>query len=85
MLDLLTSTILLGAASLLLEPCFCLSAEHDQPDKRATGSLDSYISSESSIALQGVLNNIGPNGTKVPGAALGLVIAGPSKNNPDCT
>jgi glucoamylase len=50
--------------------------------KRAT--LDDYIANESPIAVAGVLNNIGPNGSKVSGAASGLVIASPSKTNPGC-
>lgn len=44
----------------------------------------SFIAAEKPIALQGVLNNIGPNGKLVPSAASGLVIASPSKLNPDC-
>jgi hypothetical protein len=46
--------------------------------------LNSFVSSEKAIALQGALNNIGPNGSLVPGAAAGLVVASPSKVNPDC-
>ena len=51
---------------------------------RATMPLDDFIASESSIALQGILNNIGSSGSKVAGAALGLVVASPTKQNPDC-
>lgn len=51
---------------------------------RVTGSLDSFIASESTIAYNGVLANIGASGSKVSGAGSGLVIAGPSKSNPDC-
>lgn len=46
--------------------------------------LEKYIKTERVIALQGVLDNIGPNGVKVPGAGRGIVIASPSKANPDC-
>jgi glucoamylase len=46
--------------------------------------LNSFVISEKAIALQGALNNIGPHGSKVPGAAAGLVVASPSKSNPDC-
>jgi hypothetical protein len=53
-------------------------------EERATGSLNDFIASESPIALQGVLNNIGAAGSKAPGAAPGLVVASPSKSNPDC-
>ncbi|RFU29189.1 hypothetical protein B7463_g7149, partial [Scytalidium lignicola] len=46
-------------------------------------SLDDFISTERAIALQGALNNIGPNGSAVPGAGAGFVVASPSKVNPD--
>ncbi|KAH9939214.1 glycoside hydrolase family 15 protein [Amylocystis lapponica] len=48
-----------------------------------TGSVSSYISSESPIAKAGVLANIGPNGSKSSGAFPGVVIASPSTSNPD--
>jgi glucoamylase len=46
--------------------------------------VDSFVGTERGIALEGVLANIGPNGSMVPGAAAGLVVASPSKVNPDC-
>jgi hypothetical protein len=49
---------------------------------RAT--LDDFIASESPIALQGILNNIGSAGSNAVGVALGLVVASPTKENPDC-
>ncbi|KAK3318307.1 Six-hairpin glycosidase-like protein [Apodospora peruviana] len=49
----------------------------------AAGTIDSFISTERDIALKGVLANIGPNGTKVAGAGPGIVIASPSKSNPN--
>ena len=52
-------------------------------EARATGSLTSWLASESPIALQGVLNNIGASGAKVPGASNGIVVASPSTNDPD--
>ncbi len=54
------------------------------PVSRQT-SVDSFISSENAIAIQGVLNNIGSGGSKASGAAAGIVVASPSKSNPDCT
>lgn len=53
-------------------------------EERATGSLDDFVASEGPIALQGVLNNIGYAGSKAMGAESGLVVASPSKSNPDC-
>ncbi|KAI9641743.1 hypothetical protein NHQ30_009599 [Ciborinia camelliae] len=45
-------------------------------------NVNSFITSERKIALQGVLNNIGPDGSKVKGAG-NYVIASPSKYLPD--
>lgn len=53
-------------------------------EERATGSLASFIASEGPVALQGVLNNIGSGGSFAPGVEAGLVVASPSKANPDC-
>jgi len=46
--------------------------------------VDNFVSVERPIALQGALNNIGPNGSMVPGAGAGYVVASPSKVNPNC-
>lgn len=52
-------------------------------EARAGGSLTSWLATESPIALQGVLDNIGADGSKVAGAAAGAVVASPSKSNQD--
>lgn len=52
--------------------------------RQSSGSLDSWVASESPIALQGVLNNIGSDGSKAPGAKAGIVVASPSKTSPPC-
>lgn len=52
--------------------------------RQATSTLDEWLSTESVIALQGVLNNIGSDGSKAQGASSGIVIASPSTANPDC-
>lgn len=59
-----------------------LSAQ-DVLQPRATGSLESWLAAESPIALQSILANIGANGAKVAGAKAGVVVASPSKSNPD--
>lgn len=51
---------------------------------RRQDDLASRIETEVDIALPGVLNNIGPNGDKAPGAFAGVVIASPSTVDPDC-
>lgn len=52
---------------------------------RASGSLDSWLATETPIALQGVLNNIGSSGAFTEGADEGIVLASPSKADPNCT
>ncbi|KAL9601324.1 MAG: hypothetical protein Q9219_002619 [cf. Caloplaca sp. 3 TL-2023] len=54
-----------------------------QSGERAPGSLDSFITSESPIALQRVLDNVGSTGSKATEVDPGLVIASPSKSDPD--
>ena len=54
------------------------SLPRDQPD------LSAYIKTESNVSLHGVLNNIGSHGKEVKGASDGIVVASPSKANPDC-
>ncbi|RDW69741.1 putative glucoamylase P [Coleophoma cylindrospora] len=49
----------------------------------AKRDLASFIAEERVVALQGALNNIGPNGSAVPGAGAGFVVASPSKANPN--
>lgn len=75
---------LLGAASVVLPICFGVPARPHPLESRATGSLASFIAAESPIALQGVLNNIGPSGSKALGASPGIVIGSPSTSNPNC-
>ena len=54
------------------------------PIKRQSTSLDSWLATESPYALDGILNNIGANGGNAQGASSGIVVASPSKNDPDC-
>ena len=49
----------------------------------SASSVSAFIAREQPIALQGVLNNIGPDGSLVAGAASGLVVASPSTVNPN--
>jgi glucoamylase len=51
---------------------------------RATGSLDTWLASETTVARQGILNNIGSAGAYAASAKPGIVIASPSTSSPDC-
>lgn len=70
----------------LLSLLWAVLAEPQSPlqTPRATGSLEAWIATESPYALQALLDNIGADGAKVKGAAAGIVVASPSKNEPDC-
>ncbi|CAH0021275.1 unnamed protein product [Clonostachys rhizophaga] len=48
---------------------------------RAT--LEEFIASQSQVSITGVLANIGPDGSKAQGVSAGLVVASPSRSNPD--
>ena len=47
-------------------------------------SVDSFVATESPIALTKLLCNIGSSGCAASGAASGVVVASPSKSDPDC-
>lgn len=48
------------------------------------GRLSSQIEQQNKIALQGVLSNIGPSGSRAPGASAGIIIASPTTEDPNC-
>lgn len=52
-----------------------------------TGSsaIDEYVEAERIIALEQLLCNIGDDGCNAVGADPGVVVASPSKSDPDCT
>jgi glucoamylase len=64
--------------------CLLCSQVIGAPAEVGARDLGSFISQEKAFALRGVLNNIGPDGSAVPGAAAGFVVASPSKENPNC-
>ena len=69
---------------LFLSSLLALAAGVNAADWPQNVDVDSFVTTERGIALEGVLANIGPNGSQVPGAHAGLVVASPSKVNPDC-
>ena len=73
----LPAVVLLNLRSTLALPSGILG-------ERATGPLDSFLTSEVPIALGGILANIGSGGVNDQGAGPGIVIASPSTSNPDC-
>lgn len=53
-------------------------------DTRASGSVDSWLSSEATIAIDRILSNIGSTGQYATSSKSGIIIASPSTDNPDC-
>ena len=47
-------------------------------------STDSFITTETPIALNNLLCNIGSSGCRASGASAGAVVASPSKSDPNC-
>lgn len=47
-------------------------------------SIDAFITAQKTISINGVLANIGGGGSKAPGVPAGIVVASPSRSNPDC-
>jgi glucoamylase len=54
----------------------------DLESRQAT--IDSFISTQAGVSINGVLANIGGGGNKAPGVSAGIVVASPSRSNPDC-
>jgi glucoamylase len=82
-----SATSLLLAGSIALQSVFAHPGAYAINEREATvlkRSVDSFIATESPIALSRILCNIGSDGACVPGAKTGVVIAGPGKANPDC-
>ncbi|KAJ5129144.1 uncharacterized protein N7515_005183 [Penicillium bovifimosum] len=50
---------------------------------RSTGALDAWLASETTVARQGILDNIGSAGFHAKSAKAGVVVASPSTSNPD--
>lgn len=84
MLSLSLFTSLAAAANVIAQFPLADSFPFYNNEERATGSLASFITAEGPVALQGVHNNIGSRGSLAPGVEVGLVVASPSKANPDC-
>jgi glucoamylase len=47
-------------------------------------SIDDFVKTQADISIKGVLANIGTDGSKAQGASAGIVVASPSRSNPDC-
>ncbi|ESZ97509.1 glycoside hydrolase family 15 protein [Sclerotinia borealis F-4128] len=81
-----TLTPLLLVGSLALQTIFAFPGPSRFEQRNAEilkRSVDSFIATESPIALKNLLCNIGSDGACASGAASGIVVASPDKANPD--
>ncbi|KAF2999293.1 hypothetical protein E8E13_004409 [Curvularia kusanoi] len=46
-------------------------------------TIDAFIKAQTTVSINGILANIGGGGSKAPGVSAGIVIASPSRTNPD--
>ena len=92
--SLATQPIMYSLSSLILAGTLALQTVFGLPDPSRVKereaeilkrSVDSFIATESPIALSDLLCNIGADGACAAGSKSGIVIASPSKSNPDCT
>jgi hypothetical protein len=70
-INLLTALLAPGVLSAALHP-------------RQETDLSGFVETVSALALKSILNNIGADGSAVSGASAGIVVASPSKSDPDC-
>ncbi|TVY31104.1 Glucoamylase [Lachnellula hyalina] len=91
-LALVTQPIMYSLSPLVLAGTLVLQTVFGLPDPSRVKerdaeilkrSVDSFIATESPIALSELLCNIGADGACAPGAKSGIVIASPSQDNPD--
>jgi glucoamylase len=68
-----------------LPAALTLFGAHCTPVEDAWGqtSLDGFVEKQADTSIQGVLANIGTDGSEARGAAAGVIIASPSKIDPD--
>lgn len=60
-----------------------LSTANGSPYKRQTSPIEQFIDTQAAISINGVLANIGPDGSLAQGVPAGIVLASPSRSNPD--
>jgi glucoamylase len=52
--------------------------------QKRQASIDSFVQTQAAISINAVLANIGTDGSKAQGVPAGIVVASPSRSDPDC-
>lgn len=81
-MKMLFRSLLQAIPAALLVASAAGSPVNEQRTRQA--SLDSFVKSQTDISIKGVLANIGTDGSKAQGVPAGIVLASPSRSNPDC-
>lgn len=79
----LVSPVMHFISSALLLGAVALQSVMGRPSNMKR-DVDSFVQTETTIALEQLLCNIGDSGCHSSGVTSGLVIASPSKSDPDC-
>lgn len=81
-----SNTFVLGAFALQSVLAWTSPLKGDRQRIRGLAqSVEDFISTETPIALEQLLCNIGPDGCHADGVKAGLVVASPSKEEPPCS
>lgn len=80
---MLFSTLINAIPAALLLSGANASPVNELNKKPRQSSLDDFIKNQADISIKGVLANIGGGGSKAQGVSAGIVVASPSKSNPD--
>ncbi|KAF2128682.1 carbohydrate-binding module family 20 protein [Dothidotthia symphoricarpi CBS 119687] len=65
---------------------FLLSSANASPvesQARALATIDQFVKTQTTVSINGVLANIGTDGSKAQGVPAGIVLASPSRSDPD--
>lgn len=81
---MLFMSMLRALPAVLLLACVEASPIAQAQGERQLSTVDSFVKSQAEISIKGVLANIGTDGSKAQGAAAGIVVASPSRSDPDC-
>jgi glucoamylase len=63
---------------------FSLVSAEPIPRLNCRDDLEDFITKQKAVSIAGVLANIGPDGSEARGVPAGIVVASPSRQEPDC-
>jgi glucoamylase len=80
---MLVNSVLSSAVAVATALSLGLAHAEPIPLLRARADLEQFIDTQSDISIAGVLANIGADGSKAQGVPAGIVVASPSRSDPD--